>query len=193
MIKNFDSINNILIPYDCIVDEDSGLLRVIREFYSNDTVFFMDKIDSDQKIEELILNEKYENPLDLILQPDYKDKADDFYLQFYEEEYDNILDLSFMTLLYKFVLLVRSNKLSRITFLANDEAEKDSLEILFGKDTDIVLGYIDEINLDDIDTIFIRRVSDIENFENIRGKNLYVLNYNFNFETSRDDENPLPI
>lgn len=193
MISKFNSSNTVLIPYNCIVDEDSGLLRVIRDYYSNDTVFDLEKFDTDEKIEDLILNKKYVNPLDLVIRPEYTKKSLDFYNQFIEEEYENILKNSFMTTLFKFVLSVKQSQIGRVIFLANNEREKQSIELLFGSDNNILIGKIDEINLDDIDTIFIKRISDIRNFNNINGKNLYILDYNFNFETDKFDDNPLPL
>ena len=115
---NVDSVNSILIPYDCIVDEDTGLLRVIRDKYSNDTVFVMNSIETDRDIELLVLYGKYNNPLELILRQDYIDKAEDFYNQFITEEYESILTNSFITNIYKFILSVKNSKTRFITLLA---------------------------------------------------------------------------
>ena len=193
MINGPDSVNSILIPYNCIVDEDTGLLSVIRDKYSNDTVFYMDRIQTDRDIENLVLYGKYNNPLELILKPDYIDKAEDFYNQFMTEEYENILTRSFITKIYDFYLSMSYAKVGRITLLASNEKQKESLEYLFGKDINVLVKSISEVNVDDIDIIFIRRVTEIENFDNIKGKNLYILDYNFNFENKRTANNPLPL
>lgn len=193
MINNSDSINTILIPYNCIVDEDTGLLRVIRDKYSNDTVFYMDRIQTDRDIENLVLNEKFVNPLETILKPDYLDKAEDFYKQFMEEEYENILTNSFITNLHKFILSTISVKMGRIILLAFNEREKESLEYLFGENINIVVGSFSKVNMEDIDAIFVKRVTDIKEFNHIQCKHFYLLDYNYNFENTRDDENPLPV
>ncbi len=192
MIEN-NSTNTILIPYDCIVDEDTGLLRVIRDKYSNDTVFYMDKIETDDDVQNLVLNEKYNNPLELILKPDYIEKTEDFYNQFMTEEYENILIASFITKIFEFAKLMIINKLSDIVFLADNEKQKDSLRKIFGNEVNIMVGSISKaIKLEDFDIVFLKRVERIVELEPLQGINIYILDYNFNFENTRDSKDPLP-
>lgn len=189
---NKESVSSILIPYDCIVDEDTGLLRVIRDNYSNDTVFYMDRIETDDDIEQLVLYEKYENPLELILKPDYQDKAEDFYNQFIEEEYENILTNSFITKLHKFIFSVKGSNLGFITLRADNDRQRKSLEYLFGEETNIETKPLSKIDLEEFDIIFLKRAKEIKDLGTLSAKSIYLMDYNFNFENDRDDENPLP-
>lgn len=187
-------VNDILIPYDCIIEQDIGLFNVIREKYSNDVVFDMEKIQDEESCRELVLNNKYKNPLELILRPDYSEKKEDFYSQFIEMEYENILDKAPNTLIYEMARKLMNSKMGNITFLVSNDYERDKLFEIYDQSIliDIVDSY-ENYSVKNFDIVFIRRFEDFLKFKNLEGKHLYILDYTFNLENNRNDEEMIPI
>jgi len=121
--------SEILINFDCYVDTEVGLIRLIRENYLDERVFNKDKILGDIRSIILALIERKEfNPLYLFANEgiDKKD-LDDYYEQFMAEEYDKILSLSVTTELKSLLNLIKTEKSIHITFLCNDIREADIL------------------------------------------------------------------
>lgn len=95
-----------LIPFNCIIDTDFGLLNLIFREYSDsdafDPEFFKNR--SIRNITRSLLNRKYENPLLLCLKDKNDlDSANELYNDFIDKKYEEILNLSMKTELYHFI------------------------------------------------------------------------------------------
>ena len=185
-------VNNILIPFDCIIDEDVGLFSVIREKYSNDTVFYMDRIQNIEDEKNLVLNNKYNNPLELILRPEYLSKKDDFYNQFINEEYEDIVQNSIMTKIYEFSRKAISSKMANITFVSFNETQTDILKKVFNNEifVQIIKSY-EDVDVKDYDIVFLKRFDNGLKIKNLKGKYIYILDYTFNYEDKEENKTPI--
>ena len=87
--------SEILIDFNCYIDTEVGLIRLIREKYLDEKVFNVDLLRSNLRIIIKMLMERKEvNPLYLFANKDISRKdLDDYYQQFMDEEYDNILSI----------------------------------------------------------------------------------------------------
>ena len=83
------------MPFDVLIDADIGLWNLIARDYRNEIFFLpgmLDLSDTHKKYFSIVREER--NPIMLLLSEPDKSLADDFYNQFMEKEYDNILKLS---------------------------------------------------------------------------------------------------
>lgn len=188
-----DSINNILIPYDCMFDTDIGLFRLISSSYANESVFDLKKIESDTQKNQVVLSEKYDNPLDVILKPEYKDINEKFYKEFLEQESERITRLALPTNILEIAVKLRSSGMGKVDFLVSNEYQSDNIKSVFGENVVIINDDLEKIDLRNYDIIFLRRIKDIIHFKNLEGKYIYILDYNFNLENDRKDNEPMPL
>ena len=84
-----------LVPFNCIVDTDVGLIQLIKTEYRSPDIFNIGLLDSfinNRGIIKLLYHRKTKNPL-LPFMNDQEDvaTADDLYKQFMEKEYRNII------------------------------------------------------------------------------------------------------
>lgn len=190
---NTANINRILIPYDCIFNDDIGLYRVIREHYSNDSVFNLSLLD-EENLNSLVHDNIYNNPLELIIREEYKDKMNDFYKEFLEQEYERILDYSPYTPIFEFAHLNIVSKMGFITFLVFNDLQEAELRKRFDEKIDIIkLDNYNELNIDEYDIIFLKRYEDSLLIQNLQGKYIYLLDYRFNFEKESLTDELVPL
>ena len=188
MLDMFDSgLNRILIPFDCIFDEDIGLFRVIRDFYANDSVFDMDLLNSDMKTLRQALK-NYNNPLELVMKDEYKYKADDFYKEFHIKESDKIAFSSTpIKQITDFVNKINITGMGYITFLTTNYAQEVKI-MESGGTNNIIRADYEEVNTENFDIIFVKRLSDAYFLKNLEGKYIYTFDYIYN--VYRDEINP---
>lgn len=190
---NTANINRILIPYDCIFNDDIGLYRVIREHYSNDSVFNLSLLD-EENLNSLVHDNIYNNPLELIIREEYKDKMNDFYKEFLEQEYERILDYSPYTPIFEFAHLNIVSKMGFITFLVFNDLQEAELRKRFDEKIDIIkLDNYNELNIDEYDIIFLKRYENSLLIQNLQGKYIYLLDYRFNFEKESLTDELVPL
>ena len=95
-----DSIEfNQLIPFNLIFDTDFGLIKLISKEYRAD-LFDKSVLDSDDSvIANLLIARPFENPLCILTEYNSETKKilDDYYLEFMDTRYDDILKLSVFT------------------------------------------------------------------------------------------------
>ncbi len=129
-IANASLRSEILIDFNCYVDTEVGLIRLIQEKYLDEKVFNIDLLKSNLRIIIKMLIERKElNPLYLFSNDDIsRDDLDDYYKEFMKIEYDNILSRSVTTEISHLVELFKSEPNIHVTFLCYNEKEKDLLE-----------------------------------------------------------------
>jgi len=177
--------NTLLIPFDCFIDIDFGLMMLLKEKYNNPKIIhnsiFQEK---DWYIIYLLANRNDENPLSIILKEEYLPNKDSLRDQFMNQEYDEILRLSKPNKILELINLMYASDVVDIDILCKDEKEQEYLETLF-KDKKInsfVSPYLNKVNITKYDSIFIKNYKDIIQYRGLVQKNIYVLDYKFNTE-----------
>ncbi len=177
--------NTLLIPFDCFIDIDLGLMMLLKEKYNNPKIIhnsiFQEK---DWYIIYLLANRNDENPLSIILKEEYLPNKDSLRDQFMNQEYDEILRLSKPNKILELINLMYASDVVDIDILCKDEKEQEYLETLF-KDKRInsfVSPYLNKVNISKYDSIFIKNYKDIIQYRGLVQKNIYVLDYKFNTE-----------
>ena len=129
-IANASLRSEILIDFNCYVDTEVGLIRLIQEKYLDEKVFNVDLLKSNLRvIIKMLIERKELNPLYLFSNDDIsRDDLDDYYKEFMKTEYDNILSRSVTTEISHLVELFKSEPNIHVTFLCYNEKEKDLLE-----------------------------------------------------------------
>lgn len=183
-----------LIPFECIVDIDMGLIKLLKFEYRNPEYFFKGILDGpDDCIEYELVNRKNRNPLSI---PTNMSKVDDetigaWYQQFIEKEYTKIMELSTSTSLADLVKLSSFNtdKVLRTTILCSNDEEANIVRKRSYGETTIVVDTNDTFDMTKYDAVYLKDVYDIEQYTGVVGKTIYVANYAFNMldNTESDD------
>ncbi len=176
--------NNILMPFDCFIDIDYGLLMLIKNNYSNPNIIYKHILNHEQYIPYYLVNREEENPLSIVMKEQYKDKQDKFRDEFIKKEYDNILNLSKPNDILNLIkLMCLSSSISIDILCKNDKEEKIVKKALSEFNTNIIINDdLSKINISKYDSIFIKNYKDILLYKNLAMKNIYALDYNFNKE-----------
>lgn len=190
-------IIKVLMPFNVLIDTDVGLWNLIQFDYRNDIFFLKGMLDmSDTHKKYFMITRDNRNPLMTILSEPDETLANDFYSQFMDKEYDQILKLSPNTDVCKILDVMKKSKSSiiRLTILCKNEKEKEIvLSRKLGHDS-IIIGDFSSISISDYGTIFIKDIEDLDKFRHIEGKAIYVANYGFNILMDKDNINPvLPL
>lgn len=178
-----------LIPFDLIIDTEVGLLRTISNKYHNTDVFYSSLLDKPDKYYIYLLNcRKYLNPITVLAKErDNMELMDDYYNQFMEEEYVDILKNSIITRMFIVINESIRGGIVRPTICCSSDLEKNYLlkrdKDLFDK-CDIQVGRKFEDLIDEQkDPIYIKNIMDlIPLLKNIEAKNVYIPNYRFNYD-----------
>lgn len=179
-----------LIPFNCLVDIDVGLVELIRNKYRSPDIFnirLLDSFKSRQDLIKFMYNRDQYNPiLPFMNNTEDQETANDLYLQFIEKEYINIVGLSPYTGLYSLVNLCNSAEeiAPMITFSDSIEEEVFNRDIVLKKVKSV---FIDDIPLfcSKVDVFFFRSVVDpyfIAALPLLSSKNITILDYKFNFD-----------
>ena len=179
-----------LIPFDMIIDTDVGLICTILKKYMNSDVFIKEFFN--KKICQLVYDlylRKVENPLRMCLKEQYIGKADIFYEQFMEQEYDSIINYSVFTEFYRLIRAYTNETDIRPTILYKNERER--IELLkhenTKKCTSISVNCINASNIKNYNQFYFKRIEDVTPFLGlIKNKTIYFANYGFN---KNDDGN----
>ncbi len=187
---NTRGILNSLVSFDCLVDTDFGLLVLIAQNFFDTDVFseeFFRRNDSVNDMKWAIYGRAEKNPLTLCL----KDNsiADDFYNQFIDQYYDDILERSMITDLVSVIPDLASNTNASFSICCNKQSEIDLLDkfnIL--PDCNRVLVK-DILEPDSYQQFFIKDFDDygMQRYAHlIMDKHIYVARYNFNIIEEMD-------
>ena len=175
--------SEILIDFNCYIDTEVGLIRLIREKYLDEKVFNVDLLRSNLRvIIKMLMERKEANPLYLFANEDISRKdLDDYYYQFMDEEFDNILSRSVTTEIAHWIQLLKSEPSIHITFLCHNQKEKNVLtkeEFLRGKQ---FILETDDIDFSKFTQFFFKYISeDIDKYI-FKYKTYYFSKYLLNF------------
>ena len=173
-------IIKILLPFETVIDIDIGLWNIIKYQYNNHA-FFLERLintsEANQKYFMMVRDNR--NPLLTLLTEPSEELADDFYSQFMEQEYDNILELSPNTDICKMLDSMKRDKSSiiRATILCKDEKQKHIIETRNIQHDSIIISDYNRVSLKDYGTIFVKDIKDLDKYRIVEGKTIYVANY----------------
>lgn len=181
---NTRGILNSLVSFDCVIDTDFGLLVLIAQNFFDTSVFeedFFKKNDKPNDLKWTVYQRLTKNPLDLCIKD--KSVADDYYNQFMEQYYVDILDRSMITDLGYMLPDLATEAGVQFTIVCDNQEQIDLLEkINIFKDYPKVL--FNEINEPDkYNQFFIKDFTDIgmQRYSHLlKDKHIYVSRYNFN-------------
>ena len=179
----------ILIDFNCYVDIDVGLIRLIQKEYTNNNVFKKSLVNLDIKeIISLLYNRTVVNPLYLFANENISyDDLDEYYRQFLETKKKEILSLSISTELKSLISLFKSDGNIHIDFLCKDENEISLLKsesIL--KDCNFIINS-DEIDPDKYFQFYFKYVSDSLEKYIAKYKTYYFSTCRLNFNESGEE------
>ena len=182
--NNTRSVLNVLISFNCIIDTDFGLLVLIAQNFFDTSVFNEDFFYNNSTIinmKNTIYKRTEYNPLNLCIKN--KEDADDYYNQFFEKYYNEILDVSMVTGLGRSLNNFSSNAGASFTILCKDEREEEFLSKIkiFRKTSTITLDKI--TNPDIYNQFFFKSYKDYglkELSDFLLDKKLYIGMYEFN-------------
>ena len=174
--------NSVLIPFDCIINLDFGIIKTLKQKYNNPK-FFLPKIfnNNDDFFRYSTISNENASIVDFYLRDEHRDKANTIERQLFEREYSQILENSEPTsilILAKHFMMV--DGAINVTILCKNELEQQYINRIDNN----LKGTIDDLynmDLSIYDSIFFKNITDIARL-NLEGKNLYVLGYKSNFE-----------
>lgn len=184
----------VLMPFNVLIDTDVGIWKLIQDEYHNEVFFLpgmLDVLDVHKKY--MMMTRDTRNPLLTILTEPSEELADDFYNQFMEKEYNNILEKSPTTDVCKILDTMRITKsnIIRLTILCRNEEEKHCILDRDIVHDSIIVGEMEKISLSEYGVIFIKDVKDLDSFRRVEGKILYIANYGFNIYKDPESVNPI--
>ena len=186
---NFSDMNtrgilNPLVSFDCLVDTDFGLLVLIAQNFFDTDVFSEEFFRHNDNINDMkwaIYGRPEKNPLTLCLKD--PSLADDFYKQFMDQYYDDILERSMITDLATIIPDLASSTNASFSIYCTRQSELDLLERLnILPDCNKVMVK-DIIEPDNYQQFFIKDFDDygMQRYAHlIMDKHIYVARYNFN-------------
>ena len=177
--------SEIVVDFGCYVDTEIGLIRLIRDKYRDEKVFDIDKLDA--SINQIILSlidRQDINPLSVIANNNVNEKdLLDYYIQFFTEEYDEILKRSVSTELKSLFSLFKSETSINVTFLC--ESEDEERVIRSDKDLNnckVVVSTRDKVNFSNYTAFMFKFITDdVQNYL-YQYKNYYFSRYRLNFD-----------
>ena len=143
-IANISLQKSVLIDFDCFIDTDVGLIRLIKEQYLDSSVFNIELFKLNIfSIIDILYNRKDVNPLYSFSIKEDKELLDNYYLEFLSKKKEDILKLSVTTDIKQLILFFLKEKNIDISFLVKDVEEASVLlgqeelkgcKIIFEKD-----------------------------------------------------------
>lgn len=178
--------SELLIDFNTLVDTEIGLFELIRREYLDPDVFNVELLNSDiKKLLSLLITREEVNPLYLIANDniDRKD-LDDYYKEFIETKYIDILIYSVTTEMERLIALSKSEPSVHVTFLCNSKAEIDLLKFINGL-KDIKYHAILSKDINDVSiytSYYFKYITDDLSKYIFKFKNYYFSSYKLNFD-----------
>lgn len=174
MVKKY---NNILIEFGMIFDTDLGMLLTIQEKYNNPKYMdseYINNANEDGFIYELLNQETYD-PLNIVLLSNINKKL--LYQQFNKEEYDTILKYSKPTNIANLIQAYIESGAVNVTVLCKNEKEK---QYISKRNINSILE--ENIDMKLYDCIYVKNIESLLKIKGIKGKNIFIGNYRYNFD-----------
>ena len=178
-----------LIPFDCIVDTDVGLIQLVNDQYMDRSVFNAKMFD--KSLGEMILDlyfRKVENPLYIYANPDIEHEVlDEYYKEFFESKYDLILERSPGTEMQNVIELFQSTGGDVFpTVLCKDDRTENFIKEALKVPT-IRLEDINDKSMKNYSHVYFKYVTQIEPFETfLVSKFVYNTTHGLNLNDEND-------
>lgn len=176
--------NNVLIPFDCMLNLDFGIIKVLQKYYNNPK-FFENNILNNQDLFFRFLttmNEKA-NIIWYLLKEEFKDNADSIRKEIMETEYKRIIEYSEPTNVC--TLARQFNRIAdgaiKCSIICKNEFERDYIKKL-DPSLNAIIDDLYNMDLSIYDSIYIRDIEDILKMKKMVAKNIFIMTYKFNFD-----------
>ena len=180
--KDAVSINNILVDFQCMYDFDVSAVRYPVAHTKNDNLLNDGIVNASSisGLRNLLLFRNTDNPLSVCISPKYISSIDNIYKELIDKHGKEILNECEANYLHTYInILLKTDKLVEVTVNCENE---DQMEIAKKSMLDGAKFVINERNLADYDTLYIKYVSQIVQYVNIHKKKIYMINALYNFD-----------
>lgn len=180
--SNSKITNKVLVDFEIIMDLDLATVYYLITHCKTPEILNTNigLADTLSGIRNILLFRKTRNPLEVCIKEEYKDSIDVLYkdlMNAYEKE---ILNLTRPNDLFNyFYMLSRTDNLVNITINCNTELQKEMID----KIMPTVYTTINERDLEEYDTLYLKYSDDIIEYNNIEKKKIYIANAMYNLET----------
>lgn len=173
--------NKILLDFEVIVDLDIASVRFFIDNCKNDDILNTNigLINTLSGIRNVMLFRRINNPLAVCIKEEYYEDIDSLYSDLINKYEKEILDLSRPNDLFNyFYMLNCTNNLANITINCKSENQIEFIKSKF----DNAKVVLNERNLENYDTLYLKYASDIVQYTNIINKKIYLINGMYNFD-----------
>ena len=188
--------NNILAEFDCIVDINYGILRLIQIKYNNSDYIKQHILDADDYTLKCILLERKEyNPLYIALKDDYRDNAESLYNEIINNEYNEVLKYSYGNALFGLMnVYINTEGAINVTVLCKNETQEQYIKKL-NKNMKVIISEYKDIDTSEYDSYFVEYYPNILKYgeSTIAGKSIFIPSYGYNLEDMLIADNEVPL
>ena len=180
--KNNIETNDILIDFQCMYDFDVSAVRYLVGHAKNAKLINWNILNASSLsgLRNLLLFRTLENPLSVCIAPEYFDSIDSLYKELIKKHEQEILNDCEVNYLHSYInLLLKSKDLVSVTVNCENELQADIVIKSMNSKAKIV---INERNLADYDTLYLKYASSIIQYKNIHKKRIFILNGLYNFK-----------
>lgn len=179
--------NDILFDFNILFDSDIAIYRIIKSDYNDIPYVYKELIDLDNEeaIILLLLLRRDPNPLTLFMPNVDTTKL---YEEMLINDKKHLLSKIKPTDLLQFCFSILHNANSvGVAVRCNDQDEADVL-LDFCKKFNIDINYVikkrSDIDLKEYTTLYTKYLIDLKDYKNLKGKNIYIVNANYNIDNS---------
>lgn len=173
-----------LISFYTFIDLETGLMNLIEEeYFDEDTFnpsFFV--LNTFSKLHYLQFRHD-PNPLTAFaLHPEEdKEKLDEYYKQFMEEEIDKIMEMSYATDIYYFLESTLDTVEIRPTVLCYDKAQVERFK-MFDEFHSIPTVLVDDLIPENYTQVYVKDLWELNNFQEVKFMTFYIAAYGPNLD-----------
>lgn len=187
MIEN--KYKNILVDFSMLVDIDEACIKYLLKTYPT-SPYFLDymKTTSDYYIRYALLTRKDFNPLSILFKDEYLSSIDDLYTELRTTKWEEILDLSQPTDIFKFLNTTIHEAGYNVTINCSNLLEQKKIETyteFMDKNWKIS---IDCKDIKKFFCIFIKNLGSLKHIKKIEGKTIYIYDYAPNYSDYKKKE-----
>ena len=181
---------NILVEFEMLVDLDYGLVRLVRDYYRDERIFYLSILDkSDKLIKGILKDRTMQNPLQVLFRDESKvELMDNLYKQLLDKHYEEIIQRSCTTAILTLMKrLIDSESSISVNVLCHNKYQEEKTKQIFSDclstsynihTVDILKGF----DLSNYGDIFCRTCIYFPYYINFYGKNIFLSDQNNNFD-----------
>ena len=189
----------VFIDFNCVIDTDIGLARLVENEYFDKRVFNEDFFkQKKRKIIYDLYSRKVKNPLKVFSNPSIPDsELDSYYIEFFKTKKEDILNLSLATDIKSLIDLFLELDTITIHIFCKDKLEKEYLENRIFKNqknnSNININlYSDNISFNNFTQFYFKYIEDSKNFVNKYAyKTYYFSTTGLNFDEEDLIDSPI--